>query len=398
MPIQIGVGLQVAYRKETAYGVLPVNDAQAKDLRRTKSGLTLAKDAIRSEEIRPDYQVVDMRHGMRKVEGPLDGELSLGTYADFIGSAVRRLFAAMTFAGGALTNITAAATAPHFVRAAGSWITDGLRVGMTIRMSGWTTTATANNARNYTITALTATQMTLAEPVVAKAAGDSITITIPGKGTFVPTSGHVNESYAIEHWAPDAGHSQRFLGCRVNTVGLNMPPNEKATISIGFMGRDRVTAATEYFSSAVAVGTNGIQTGLSGLLLVNGTAVGLLTSLSINLNNNCTTQGVVGSNTTPDVFPGRCDVSGSFSVLYDSATFDGFFDSEAQLSLIVKFNNDTGIGTDFMTLVLPRIKLAGGQMQDSQQAIVQSFEFTGLRGDGSNGFESTTLWLQDSLA
>ena len=160
MPIQTGQSLVIARKKESAYGVLPTNDSTAKRIRRTKTSLALTKSMIESAEIRDDLQVVDVRHGMRNAGGGIDGELSCGSYSDLMESVLRRNFAAVASLS-ALTNVTASATAPHFVRAAGSWITDGLRVGMTIRNAGWTTTGTANNGKNFTITALTALTLTV---------------------------------------------------------------------------------------------------------------------------------------------------------------------------------------------------------------------------------------------
>lgn len=398
MAIQTGVALQVAFKRETTFGVLPTNDAVARFLRRVSTGLSLSKSAFRSEEVRPDYQVGDMRHGLRAVGGDLVGELSLATYADFLAAACRRNFAAVSSLA-SLTNVTASATAPQFVRATGSWITDGLRVGMVVRMSGWAAPATANNARNYTIIALSATQMTVAEAVVARTAGDPVVVSIPGRVTYVPTSGQTNDSFTIEHWAPDAAQSHRFLGCKVNSVQLALPPNDKAQITIGLMGRDRAKAGAQYFTSASAVTTSPMLTGLQGALFINGVQAALVTNATVNINGNMATTGVVGDNKTPDVFVGRVDVSGQISVLFQDGVFDGYFDDETEVSLVLRLSADTAVAGDFMTLTLPRIKLAGGQMTDSQQAMSQQFDFTALKaGSTAGGFEATTLMIQDSLA
>lgn len=398
MAIQTGQSTIVARKKEASYGVLPTNDATARRLRRTKISLALSKTMIQSEEMRDDNQVVDSRHGMRNAGGNIDGELSCGSYSDLMESAVRRNFAAVTTLS-ALTNVTASATAPHFVRAAGSWISEGLRVGMTVRMTGWTTTGTANNGKNLTITALTATGITVAEAVAAKASGDSVVVSIPGKVTYVPSTGHTNDSYAIEEWAPSAGQSRRYLGQRVNTIDIAIPPNEKATISVNFVGKDRAKAGTQYFTSASAPGATGMHTGVSGSLFVNGTRVAIVTNLSLKLMNDQQTEGVIGDNTTPDVFPGICKASGSLTVLYTDDTFDGYFDDETAVSLVFVFKADLSSATsDFLTFALPKLKLSGGSKEDRPQAVRESYDFTASKGDGSNGWESTTFWIQDSAA
>src|ERR1700741_793544 len=169
--LQTGTSQVFAFRKETTLGVLPANDAQAFQLRRDDIGLKLTKDSIKSKERRPDRQRSASRHAMRKVDGTIKAALYLGAFSSLMGSAVRRAFgtvAALT----PLTNVTASATAPHFVRAAGDWIAAGLRVGMTFRWVGWASPAAGNNNKNYTIVALTATGITVAETVTAKASGD----------------------------------------------------------------------------------------------------------------------------------------------------------------------------------------------------------------------------------
>ncbi len=397
MALQDGTGVIYAYKKESTFGVLPTNDSTAKQLRRTSFGVSLTKEAIRSAEIRRDRQRPAIRHAMRKVAGPVEGELSLGTYADFIGSSLRRNFAAVASLA-ALTTVTATVGAPQFVRASGSWITDGLRVGMTIRMTGWTTTAVANNSKNFTIIALTALQMTVAEAVAAKAAGDSVVVSIPGKCSYVPLTGHTNDSYSLEQWAPDAAQSRRFLGCRVGGLKISLPPNDKAMLSVDFMGQDRAKAASQYFSAAAAAGTSQMQTGLTGSLYVAGVQVAILTAFELSLTNGLETKGVVGSNLTPEVWQGTVEASGSFSVLWQDATFDGYFDDETDVPIVVQLRDSSASAADFMNIVLPSLKLAGGDLPDGERALVQSFQFSAAVGSGANGYEATTLFIQDSLA
>ncbi len=395
--LQTGTGLVIAYKKESTFGTLPTNDSSAKQLRRVKFDLSLKKDMIRSNEIRTDRQRPAGRHAMRKVDGSIGGELSLGTYADFIGSALRRDFATVS-ALSALTNITAAATAPHFTRASGSFITDGLRVGMIFRMSGWTTTGANNNSRTYTIVALTATQITVAETVAAKASGDSVVITPAGKVSYVPLTSHTDDSYAFENWAATVSQSLRFLGQKVSSVSIDMPPNEKVMVDFGFMGQDRAKSTTQYFTSATAAGTSQMQTGLSGAIYINGTATAVLTGFKLQIEGGHEVQGVVGSNLTPDVFAGSVDVSGSFSVLWSSGTFDDLFDAETEVPIVIVLRDSTSAATEAMSITIPYAKLSGGSQPDAEKAIVQSFDFVARVGDGTSGYQATTLQIQDTLA
>lgn len=398
MSLQTGTGLVLAYKKESTFGTLPTNDSSAKQLRRTKFDLSLKKTMIRSKEIRKDRQRPAGRHGMRTVDGSIGGELSLGTYADFIGSVLRKDFASVSTLS-ALTNVTASATAPHFVRASGSWISDGLRAGMTIRMSGWTTTGAGNNSKNYTILALTSANITVAETVAAKASGDSVVVSIPGKVSYVPLTGHTNDSYAVENWAADVSQSLRFLGQKPTRLSISLMPDAAVELEVGFMGQDRAKSTSQYFTSATAAGTTQMQTGLSGAIYVNGTAYGVLTEFKLEVNGNHETKGVVGSNLTPDVFPGSVDVSGSFSVLWQDGVLDDVFDNETEVPIVIKLLDSNAANADFMTIALPYSKLAGGSQPDAEKAIVQSFDFVSRVGSTTTGgWEATTVQIQDSLA
>ena len=397
MPIQSAAGVIVTYRREATAGTLAANDATARNVPYLSHTLTLTKSAINSEEIRPDFQMATMRHGTRMANGDLNFYLQTGTYSPLIESAVRRDFTAITPIALGATTVTAVVvgTGGTFTRSVGSWITDGLRVGHCVRFTGWTTTGVGNNARNYTIAALTATVMTVTETVAAKAAEPTLTVTAPGRVTFIPATGHTQTSYSVESWNPDVPRSNRFLGQRVNTMAIGLPPGAAATLTLGMMGRDRATAVSRYFTSAVTPAAAVMQVGHNGLLVINGVPNGIVTNLTMNLTNNMETAGVVGATTTPDVFHGRMMVSGQVTVFFSDTVLDDVFDLETEISLIARVTDDTSIGGNFLQICLPRIKLAGGSDSTANASRVQSFDFTALLSSGANGNEATTMLIQD---
>lgn len=397
MPIQSAVGVTMTYRRESAFGTLATNDATARSVPYVSCSLALSKSAIESEEIRPDFQAATMRHGNRTVSGDMQLQLQTNTYSPLMESAVRRDFAVVPTLG-ALTNITAAALSVGgtFTRAAGSWIAEGLTVGMCVRMAGWTTTGAGNNARNYTVAALTATVMTVAETVAAKAAGDSIVVSIPGRVTFVPGLNHTQTSYSIEEWNPDVPRSNRFTGIRINTMGISAPPNASASLTFGLMGRDRSTSTTRHFAAAVTPAAAVMQVGHNGVLVINGVPSGIITGFELSLTNNMEAGATVGSNITPDVFHGRIAVSGTLTAYFENTALDDVFDLESEIGVILRVADDTGQGSGFLQLCMPRIKLAGGSYSTANQSRVQTFNFTALRHEGASGNQATTLLIQDS--
>jgi len=394
MPIQSASGLVLAVRREASYGVLPANDAQARVIPYVSHSLALSKSAIASEEIRSDFQRATMRHGNRTLSGELQLQLQTGTYSEMMASALRREFTPVASITG--LTCTASTTAPHFTRAAGSWIADGLRVGMCVRFSGFTAGGLSNNGKNFTITALTATQMTVAEAVAARTGDIAVQCSVPGRVTWMPTTGHTQTSFAVEEWKPDVPRSHRHLGLRVNTMQVGLPPNARATLAFGMLGRDSAVQSTRYFTGATIPPASVMQVGHNGALIVNGASLGVVTALQINVTNNMEVGQTVGSNVTPDVFHGPMEVTGSFTLYEESGAFYDVFDQESEISLMARVTDDTSVNSGFLQLALPRIKLAGGSYSTSNQSRLQSFDFTALLHPGTAGNEATTMLLQDS--
>lgn len=64
---------------ESAYGVTPATPSLAR-LRHTGTTLGVTKTTHLSEELRPDRQIVDFRHGQKQVGGDVNFELSYGSF------------------------------------------------------------------------------------------------------------------------------------------------------------------------------------------------------------------------------------------------------------------------------------------------------------------------------
>lgn len=77
-------GSTVTYRiiAESVYGTTPGTAMKA--LRLKPSKFTLKKDTYTTDEVRSDRGISDLRHGMKKVEGTLEGDLMDGDWEDII--------------------------------------------------------------------------------------------------------------------------------------------------------------------------------------------------------------------------------------------------------------------------------------------------------------------------
>lgn len=387
----------VAYKKETTFGTLATATG-AKTIRRVSSNFNLTKETYQSEEIRTDYQINDFRHGVRSVEGNISGELSAGSYSDFIASAVAREWTAVT--PSALGSTTVAVASPAFTvtRTTGSWLTDGVRVGSVIRLPS--AVNVANKDKNLLVITLTATVATVIPLNGAPLAAETIatgTYTVPGRVTYAPTTGHTDDSYTVEEFYSDIGQSEVTVGNKVNTLSLALPATGLTTVDIGFMGQNlSKTGTSAHFTSPVAQGANGIFAAVNGALIVDGKVVSLVTSLNININRNMTSEAVVGSNIKPEIHEGRIVVDGDFSTLFKDRTFSDYFNNESEISLVCALSENNLANSGFMTFTLPRIKLGTDTKDDGEKGIVAQNSFQALKGFGTNGFEATTIMIQDS--
>ena len=398
--IATGINNKVAYKKETTWGELPANTG-AKYLRRVSADFNLTKETYQSEEMRTDYQVADFRHGVRRAEGSLNGEFSAGSYADFFAAAVRKDFAAVTLPTASVTVTTTSGTY-KLVRTAGSFITDGWKVGMVVRCAGLTTVA--DNGKNLVVAAVSALDVTVVpldgSVLTAQGTAASATFTVPGKVTYAPLSGHTDNSFTVEQWFSDITQSEVYTGMKINSVGVSIPATGMTTVDFGFMGKDLTkTGTTQYFTSPTAAGATGIFAGVNGVVLYNGVSVAVITDASVNINSDMTDAVVLGSNSIADVFEGRITVDGSMSVYFQDATFRDVFKDEVEVSIVFALTANNAKDADFATISLPRVKLGSFTKADSMDGVIASCDFTALlQGTNTAGKELTTVMIQDSAA
>jgi hypothetical protein len=393
MTIAVGVQKRLAIKKETTWGTL-AGASGAQVLRRVTAAPNLTKNTYQSAEIRDDYQISDFRHGTRKVEGSMNFEWSLGSY-QMIFEAAMRAAAGSAVTTGVLTNVGSSTVGNTFTRAAGSFITDGFRVGMVVRASGFV--ASGLNNKNYRIITLTALVMTVAETLTTtEAAGASVTIAAPGKTVFVPLSGHTDDSFTIEQWNAGISVSEQYTGCKFATVALGLPSTGMATLQTTVLGKDMVTATSAYFSSPTAATTTAIEAAVNGSLRVGGTDIATVTGLTLNINGNYTTGEVIGSNTTPAVFVGSVMVSGQLTAYFEDKTLLDDFVNESEIELHAVMNADSTANSGFISVFVPRIKLGGNTRDDGQKGIVQTIPFQALLKATATGYNATTLQIQDS--
>jgi hypothetical protein len=423
-------------------------------LRRVTSNIDLKKATYSSNEIRTDAQLADFRHGGVSVEGSINGELSGNTYQDLMGAVLRKDFktsiskAITTGATIAATTVANTASGLAFTLTLQSLgdltlsnsASDKLRTGDIVWFDGLGATY-ANNTYcpliilNITLNATTAV-LTLI-PVVKPAAWTDITTgatlgivnyEVLGKKSYIPLTGHTKRSFQFEHYYKDVSTagalnasgvlaSELFVGCRPTQMSIKLPSTGLATCDFTIMGQ-RMKTPTDYSQSFVGEksllenittstpldsGVDPIFSAAVGSIYmrdkVGGTIqkVGLITSFDFTVNGNGSKADVVGSDQTPDIFLGKISVSGNLSIYFVDTTWRDVFYKEQEASLIAVFtSNSVGDNTTkCLSVVMPRIKTGGASKDDGDKGLIMTVPFTALLGDGTLGFEPTTLQIQD---
>lgn len=398
MALATGVAKQVRFKKETSWGVA-AGATGAQLLRRVTSDIDLAKETYQSAEIRTDYQIADFRHGVRSVTGTINGELSPGTYAQFIAAALRKDFTAGATTGAGAT-YAVAGTGTTFVDSSNGFVTDGFKVGDVISATGFTT---ANNNDHYClVTGVAAGTLNIVPldgvALSDEAEGDTVTIAVVGKKTYTPETAHTDDSFSIEHFFDDINQSELFVGCKVNTLDIALPPTGMSTIGIGVMGKNVETATSEYFTTPSASTSTGVLASVNGLAYAIGTRQTVLTGLSISVAGNMTMEPVVGSNVYPDIFEGRVNVTGEMTAFFEDASFRDAFLDEDEVALMFVFTTSNVKNPDFVSFVMPRVKLGGSSKSDGETGIIQTIPYQALFNSAGTGADKTTLIVQDSDA
>ena len=398
-----GVFKQVTYKVETTYGVMPAAGA-AQAMRRVTSSLDMTKDTYQSGEIRPDFQMADFRHGLRKVGGTINGELSAKTYVDFLAAVLKKDFVAGASVTGASLTIAGAAGAWTVTRAAGSWLTDGVKVGDVVRLTAGAFNP-ANLDKNIQVTALNATVLTgivlNASALVAQGPITAATLAVIGKKAFTPQSGHTDKSFSIEHWHPDVPSSEVFTGLKVSKMTFTLPATGMATVAVEFVGKDVVPGVAQYFVNPTPVTVTGTMAAVNGVVKVGNASGGTITSATIEITAAQSSEPGIGSNTADQASTGRVLVTGQVTAKFDSTGLRDAFYNETETSAYLAFTSDNSAASDFMAFSLSRLKLNGAAKDDGEKILLQTIPFQALldiNGGASKATEMTTLSIQDSAA
>jgi hypothetical protein len=342
--------------------------------------LMTERESLESDEVRPSRQVTDIRHGFSNITGSLGFELSLGSHTTLISTALGGTWTKPAVGGA--PNLAIAAATPtagkaRITRAAGSFLTEGFRLGDVINTTLFV--AGANN-KQWQILAVTATTIDLADPgavAVTAASAAGPTITFAG---WRMDSRTTLRTLTIERRFNGIGYYDVFKGVTVNEFSVDVAPKEITTGATTMLG---MTSTAKTASSIATTGLasaplTGPMTAFTAGIYEGGTQQAYMTALNLTLNNNRTTEGVIGSAFSPAIFEGRARVTGSATFFLADATMANKFYNETSSSITLRLQDPT-TATEFVAITIPKVKYMSDNIDPPQEGPVPvSMDFVGL--------------------
>lgn len=406
MTIEQGVFKSTRIKRQSAKGSL-AGTSGGQIIRRTSSINELSKEAYSTEgEITSTQQVNSVRHGVVLGNAALDGLLSPGTYSDIIGAVLRKDFTAVTAIASLSLTIATSGSNYTITRATGSYLTDGIKIGMVTRITAGSVNA-ANLNNNVLVIGVTALVLTVATingfAMVAEGPIASCTLSVPGKLSYVPDTGHTNIYYTVEDWYnTGTGYSERNRDVKYGKIDFAMPGSGNATVKFAGNGLAQTNAAAVYFTAPAAESTSEVVVAASGVLIVNGVPIANITDMSVSVDGSLApADGVVGTNERPDIFSGLLKVSGSFTAYFEDGVIPGLFLAETKINILQVLTAAADKNADFVTVAMSCVKLSSSTPDDGQTGLKRTYNFTAYRnaaGGAALANHSTSIMIQDSLA
>ncbi len=398
--IASGILKTTAWKKQTALGTA-ASGSGGKTARRVTSIFKADRDTFESNEIVSHHMSTGVAYGLKKADGKIDGLLSAATFADLFASILERDFTA---------GATVAAQTLTYGGSANAWTMTGtgftagagIKAGDVVRASGGS--VAGNNSRNFFVYSATNTVLTfiaLDEATVTAGSSTTTTVTVVGKKTYTPLTGHTKDYYTVEEWYSDIAKSETFTDMRVSQIDVDMPATGNATISVSFVGLNRTRGVTQVLTTPTTT-TTAIMAASNGAIIINGVNQTIATSLKFSISNGAENAGaVIGSNSGQDVITGRVRVSGSFTAQFDSTTLQALYDAETNTGINCVITGDTTATSDFVAFSMSRLKITSDMPDDGEKAITRTYNFTAeYNASGGNGTanDQTLLSVQDSAA
>lgn len=371
------------YVAEVTLGTTPASPA-LKAIRFTGESLNFNIDFTSSEEIRSDRMKPDTIQVGASADGTIEGELSYGSYDDFMEGAQFSTWVTSGSTVSAATDISidkTVGTPNTYVLnssstdfTAQSWV-----VGQFVKVAGFSPAGTF--WAEITSIAASALGIRPLSDVADDASGDSVTITPMN----YLRNGVTTKPFTIQKAFTDltAPEYWNFTGAVVDSMKLMLETRSILKAEFSFISKSSAMTETQFGSASfVAANTNDVMNAVGNVAAIvfdgdPGANQFYFNNLELEVANNVRGQEAVGTLGFIGIVPGRQEINGSLELYFEnSALFDKF---RAATAFSLSFMVADASGKRYI-FTIPRAKytsmeiVAGGLDED----IFAKAEFEGL--------------------
>jgi hypothetical protein len=404
MAVANRISMQVKLVEQSALGTTGSSGSQL--MRRRTFTMGKSSQTYANNEIVDHQMDTGDTDGIPNTVGKLDDALSPGSFLLPFSNLLRKAWATTTALTGVGLTVGAATLGIYpLTRSAGSWLSDGIKVGDIIRLSVGSMAA-ANLAKNLWVVDISSATVMSVIPLngVAMVAEGPITgntVTVVGKKLWTPNTGQLNKYMTAEKWYSDISKSEVFPDVKTTQAAVNIPGTDLATVSFDLAGLGGRTLGTaEVLTSPTAATTTNTLGTVQGRIFVNGVSTPV-TNATFTINGNVQPGAPeVGSATISDHVRGIIQVKGTITTKFSDTVLQALRDAQTAVTLMFAIADSSSATADFITFVMPTAKIFTDDATDEAE-VTRTYNFTAqYNGSGGAAIKSlaTILSMQDSQA
>jgi len=382
---------QPSYVTESALAV-PSGTAFTKTrLLLSSEGIVQKRTNLQSQEAVSDRSVASGRLGNKTNTFKGSGELSYGTFEDFIASANMNAWVA---AGTPVTGLAVTVVAGTTNTMAATGIGAGLAVGDWVKVAGFTGAYIANNGF-FKITGQASALLTFAGAVdpetgvsLLVAATSQANITVTKMGYCI--TGATEKSLTFEDANTDIAQYFEALGSVANGMTLSIGTDAIVSCAFDFIVKKVLgPAAAKYAVTYIDPSTTLPIRATDCVIAIDGTPVAMLTKLDLSMANSRSPQFSIGLAEATGISYGRSNLTGSMSIYLESSAFWSKFANETRFALTLKFMDSTG--TCGYAVDIPRCFITDSSFTRSETDVIQNIPFQ-VEKDPTSGLINWRWW------
>lgn len=177
-------------------------------------------------------------------------------------------------------------------------------------------------------------------------------------GSNILKVGNTRRAFTFERQYTDVASTfQRFTGCEINTLNLQVRPNDIVRGTFGVVGQAMAKATSALDASLTAAPTGAVMDSLTGTISEGGSAIATVTAIDLSVSNDIVPRYVVGSALTLRPGIGQIQVTGQLTAYFEDATLLDKFITETNTTLDVQFSD----GTNTLAVALARMNYTSGE-------------------------------------